>query len=45
MLLYVEKLTDGRTDRQRDRRTDMALIGEFFDYVNAPKIVNNNDAS
>jgi len=33
-------------DRQRDGRTDMtALKGEFRDYVNSPKMVNDNDVN
>ena len=43
-LLYEEKLTDGQIDEQREGRTDMTkLIGEFRDYANAPKMVNNDD--
>jgi hypothetical protein len=46
VLLCVERLTDGQIDRERVRRTDITtLIGEIFDYANAPKIVNNDDAN
>jgi len=38
----ADRWTDGQAER--DGRTDMTILnGEFRDYANAPKMVNNDD--
>jgi hypothetical protein len=45
VLLCVEELTDGQMDRQRGRTDMTAVKGEFRDYVNSPKMVNNDNVN